>query len=339
MRPTVPETMTLSRIDEGSNSDTPPGHDGRMVARDLDRAIDGLARRQHGAFHRRQAVRIGATKAMILRREGAGRWVRLAGSDVFALPSHPGTWLRQAMAGTLAVPDGALSGRAAAALHQFEGYNRAGIEVVTRRGTTHDSPFGPVHESQLVGRFTVVEKVRVVSKADCLIQLARGLDSTALDDLLDTVYVRDRKVLAAFRERYVDLARSRIPGIGVIRDVVERRGEGYEPPRSTLERKFRAMLTSVEWLPPLFWEATPPWWEPGTRRVDAYIPDWRLVIEADGRCWHTRVKDFEYDRWRDNEAAIHGHHVLRFTYHRLTCGVADCRNDLVRFAARRERCG
>jgi len=306
-----------------------------MVARDLDRAIDSLAQRQHGVFHRRQAVRNGASRAMVRRREEARRWLRLLDSDVFALPSHPGTWLRQAMAATLSVPDGALAGVAGAALHGFEGFNRAGLEVVTRRGTTHDSPFGPVRESKTVGRLTVVEGVRVVSRADCLVQLAPMMDGTSLGNLLDDIAGRDRHLLDAFRERYVALARSRIEGIGAIRDVVEARGEGYVPPRSTLERHLRGLVASMAWLPPVHWEATPPWWPPGSRRVDALVPHWNLIIEGDGRRWHTRVRDFEYDRWRDNEAAIHGHSVLRFTWHRLTRQVPDCRHDLVRFAAHR----
>lgn len=44
--------------------------------------------------------------------------------------------------------------------------------------------------------------------------------------------------------------------------------------------------------------------------VDAYIPRWRLTIEADGRRWHTRKADFERDRRRDNAAAAHGLVVL-----------------------------
>ena len=45
---------------------------------------------------------------------------------------------------------------------------------------------------------------------------------------------------------------------------------------------------------------------------------WALVIEADGRAWHTRVEDFERDRRRDAEAAAAGYLTLRFTHHQLT---------------------
>ena len=38
-----------------------------MVAREFERALESLARKQHGVFHRRQALRIGFTPEMIER--------------------------------------------------------------------------------------------------------------------------------------------------------------------------------------------------------------------------------------------------------------------------------
>jgi very-short-patch-repair endonuclease len=51
--------------------------------------------------------------------------------------------------------------------------------------------------------------------------------------------------------------------------------------------------------------------------VDGLVPAWGLILEADGRTWHARVRDFETDRWRDNQAAAHGLRVQRFTYAHL----------------------
>jgi very-short-patch-repair endonuclease len=47
------------------------------------------------------------------------------------------------------------------------------------------------------------------------------------------------------------------------------------------------------------------------------IPEWRAIVEADSRRWHTRVADFERDRQRDNEAVVHGYRPVRFTWHAL----------------------
>ena len=38
-------------------------------------------------------------------------------------------------------------------------------------------------------------------------------------------------------------------------------------------------------------------------RVDAFLPEWSLVIEAGNRRWHARQQDFERDRARDNALA------------------------------------
>lgn len=65
-------------------------------------------------------------------------------------------------------------------------------------------------------------------------------------------------------------------------------------------------------------QAVMPWWSAGEGRVDLYIPEWRLIIELDGRRWHARVAAFDADRWRDNVAVANGHAVLRFTHAHLT---------------------
>jgi hypothetical protein len=310
-----------------------------MPDRSLDRAIDGLARRQHGVFHRRQAVRIGFTRKMIARREANGRWVRLAGSQVFALPSHPGTWLRQCMAATLSVPASGVGGPSGAALLGFPGWPKAHITVVTRHGTTNRSPFAAVQQSSTIGRLTVVEGIRVVSHADCIVQLAGRLDLGELGALVDDVAITRRSLLPELRERYVAVARSRLPGVGSLREILLERGDGRVPPQDALERQLRTVLESVPGLPAVDWEATPPWLEAEGGRVDALIRDWQLIAEADGRAWHTRVDDFERDRWRDNAALAHGLATVRFSWRQLTYAPAECRNLLVAIGHRRSGSG
>jgi very-short-patch-repair endonuclease len=68
--------------------------------------------------------------------------------------------------------------------------------------------------------------------------------------------------------------------------------------------------------PPVHWQFPAPW-QPEAQRVDGFIPDWHLILEADGRRWHARVQDFDRDRWRDNQAAALGLRVMRFTHPHL----------------------
>src|SRR4029450_10710551 len=57
--------------------------------------------------------------------------------------------------------------------------------------------------------------------------------------------------------------------------------------------------------------------------VDAASPDCRLILEADGRRWHTRVADLRRDHERDAEAARAGWQTLRFLYEQVVHHPAD----------------
>jgi hypothetical protein len=219
---------------------------------------------------------------MVRSRLGSGRWIRLLDSDVLALPSHPGTWHRQAMAATLSVTASALSGPAGAALHGFDGWPRAHLEVCTRHGGTNRSPFATVRQTRTVGRLVVVDGIRVVSPADCVVQLAPGLGADGVSQLIDVARQGRRGVLAELRDRHVALASSRLPGIADLGEALSLRADDVEAPRNELERRARALVAAVG--PPFVeYERMPPWLEPHQQRVDALIPNWRLIVEADGR--------------------------------------------------------
>jgi hypothetical protein len=52
--------------------------------------------------------------------------------------------------------------------------------------------------------------------------------------------------------------------------------------------------------------------------VDAYWPQYRLVVELDGYEWHRTRGAFENDRRRDALLARHGIRVLRFSWRQVT---------------------
>ena len=71
--------------------------------------------------------------------------------------------------------------------------------------------------------------------------------------------------------------------------------------------------------------------------VDTFIADWGLVLEVDGRNYHTRKADFERDRRRDNAAAAMGLVVLRFTWSMLVDDFDYCRETLLATGRQRSR--
>src|SRR5207248_8947185 len=107
------------------------------------------------------------------------------------------------------------------------------------------------------------------------------------------------------------------PGLPLLRTLVaERAADGWVAPVSELETLVRSAVALEPGCPPIEWQAPAPWSR--DERVDGLIEKWRLILEADGRTWHARVRDFDRDRWRDNQAAACGLRVQRFTYTHLT---------------------
>jgi very-short-patch-repair endonuclease len=109
--------------------------------------------------------------------------------------------------------------------------------------------------------------------------------------------------------------------------VGERADDTYQPPTTELERLLYPFLDRDE-LPPYVRQA-PISYPTLTATVDAYIPDWRLIVEADGRRWHTRKEDFEKDRQRDNAALAAGLVVIRFTWKMLRYERESCLRTLL----------
>jgi very-short-patch-repair endonuclease len=305
-----------------------------MTAWNVDRAIEKIARRQHGVFSDRQARAVGGTTRVIGRRLATGRWIALD-HHVYALPSHPGTWLRQSKAASLTIRGAAISHMAAAALHQLVGFRPGTPHIVVAPGSHHRTPLATVHESGWP-QIGVVDRIRAVTMVDTFFQLAGCADHLRFRTAFEDAVVAHPKLLPALDDRYVELAFKRLPGIGLVRRLLDEHDAGRTPPHSELERLLDQLLDRVPELPPRRRQAPLPGWDLGEARVDTLVEDWRLIVEADGRRWHTRVADFERDRWRDIVATTHGYDILRFTYYQLTDGRDASLALLRRYACRRQ---
>jgi very-short-patch-repair endonuclease len=250
---------------------------------------------------------------MIENRRAAGRWLTLD-RGVYALNSAPFTWFRQAKAAELGVVGSAISHRAAAHLHGVDGYP-AGRLMLTTSGPRHTSRLARIH--RWADPTTVVRNhITVVAVPLMLVQLAGteppGRMGRTIDDVLVSGLASHEDLLVEAERRAAGHPR----GIAGLLDVLAQRGEGYIPPTSALEAALYDVLADPS-LPPFQRQAPFPWWPEADDRVDALIPSWRRIIEADGRRWHTRRADFERDRWRDHQAQRHGYEVTRFTWLQL----------------------
>ena len=284
---------------------------------DLDRAVSLVARNQHGVFSHGQVVNAGGTNRQVSHRLASGDWLRLD-RCIYALASALPTWRRQVMAAVLSKEQAIASGLTAGSLHNIPGCRRVRPEITIPKNASPGSPLAVVRRRS---DFPAISKVVVggipaASVAETLFDLGRRWSRPMLEGAVDDCLVRNR---VTTDELFAVLDRvngSRLAGTRAFRECLTGIDSGYVPTESELERMlFRAL--DDHRVPTIDRQARLSWWPLMPHRVDAVIEEWRLILEADGRTFHTKRSDFERDRKRDNLAAAHGYRVMRFTYRAL----------------------
>lgn len=292
----------------------------------VEAAVARLSRRQHGVWSRVQALEAGATRGIIQSRLRTGLWVALD-TAVYGHVAAPPTWERSVMAAVLAEPWAVVSHRSAAVLHGFEGFRKGRPEITIRPGANARGRLALAHRGVDV-RTTVVDGIPVVTAEQAFVDLAQVVGSARLERALAAKADKRLVDLDALRDRYCELAPLGGRNLARLRTALRRFGSGDLPEETELERMMRTTLTHPS-IPPIKWQAPFPGRRPGKQRVDGFIPEWSMIVEGDGRAWHTRVEDFERDRRRDAEAAAAGLLTLRFTWHQLTTEPAWVRDIVV----------
>lgn len=293
-----------------------------------DRALDEYAARQYGVFSLAQAQRIGLTPKMVETRLRSGAWVRL-GPKIYALASAPPKWERLMAAALLTKRDAIVTGGAAAYLHGFDGFDAPRPVIMIDRSQNATSPLARVIRSE---RFASVGRVRrrgfiVTDEAETVMTLARDLSPHRLERTVDWLLAR-KSCTVGDLARVVDFSTG-VPGVAKLRPIVEFRSpDAYQPPTTELERLLFRLLDDPRI--PEYTRQMPMPYRRINATVDAFIASWGLIVEGDGRRWHTRRADYERDRLRDNEAAAHGYVVLRFTWDMLRHRPGECLDTLLR---------
>jgi very-short-patch-repair endonuclease len=281
-----------------------------MATLELDRHVAELASRQYGIFSLQQLRAVGATRHMIASRLRSGAWIQIC-AGVYALPSHPPTWHRQLKAAELSKARAVVSGKAAAALHGLPGFKPGRPEITVPPGTSGRCPIATVHRSSFV---EPVEIAGILSNSlrQVYFDVAGKVSSRRLSRAVDDGLRRGLVTTRELTDRCLDLAPTRLPGLPAMRALLMRRGEDYVPPTSELERLLYDLLDQLG--EQYERQASFPWRTWGSQMVDALLPRWRLIVEADGRHWHSRFDDFANDRARDRDALLHGYRTVRYDY-------------------------
>jgi very-short-patch-repair endonuclease len=306
-----------------------------MRVTEIDQRIQELAARQHWLFSRHQACSLGASMRFIERRLGANAWIHPEPS-VYGLAGHKMTWRRALKAAELGSPGSAVGGLAAAALHGLPDFRPGHPELVVPPCTSHRGKLALIHR-EAGFRATTVDGISVTTMAQTLFDIAPRVGLWRLERAIDEPLASGALAVSELEERLAFYAGSRRHGLARLRSLIEERAaSGWTPPESELEARLYRLLDRLPSRPRVQRQPSWPWRAGGGGRVDGFLPESRLIVEADGRRWHTRVQDFDRDRWRDNQAVAHGLHVMRFTWTHITT-LPDEVNELIEQAIRIRR--
>jgi hypothetical protein len=284
-----------------------------------DTRIESLAAEQCGLFTRRQALDLGATPAQLRlrvdRREW--RWV-VPGVLSFAGhgPSHERSmWMAHLHAG----PDSVLSHGAAGLLVGLHPIDGQPVELLVARGqsrglagTVRHRPRTPVDPAHIV-------RVRGLPTTDAprtILDLAAQVSITRLRRIVEHAEVERVCPVGLVGARLSQRRGMGRRGTARLARVLDELGPGEGLPRSELEALLAPVLAAAG-LPPALHEHPLPTTSELRGFVDRAWPHVRLIIEADGRRWHTRRADFARDARRDLEAGALGWHTQRVTWEML----------------------
>lgn len=286
------------------------GRDARLVL---------IAGRQAGAFSYAQAVEAGFPHSTIGRRLGSGAWERRF-PGVYVMGGTPAGREGDLWCAVLAVGgDVALTHETSALLHGAEGLPLSPITLTARHGSHHRLGGLFVHQIDdlVTWHRTSVRGLPVSSAERAVVELGATQPERVVgrvaDDLVRgraTTYDRIAAVLA-------QVARPGKPGVEKVARTLDERVGGYVPPASELERAFFSALEAGG-LPAPIRQLPLPGRAPGLRGlVDAAYPDAQMVMEVDGRRWHTRMEASRADRERDAQVVRAGWVPLRFVYEQV----------------------
>ena len=275
-----------------------------------------IAGQQSGVVTRRQALSVGMTDRVIQRRLLDGMWQHLnAGTYLTFGKWSPMTRLAAAIAALPAV----VSHESAAQMHGLI-VKPSGLPTVTiQHRFSNRFPGVIVHESTDLAPHHVVtvNALPTTSSPRTILDVVNAIGPRALRRLIENSIIRRIVTLDEVRAVFVEVGRRGRPGTAAMRTVLESMTGGLCVPESELERRLETLLREAG-LPPPLSQLRPHWLSSIEGRVDFAYADHRLIIECDGRRWHTTQEAFQRDRHRDNLAQIEGWTVLRFTWADVT---------------------
>jgi very-short-patch-repair endonuclease len=278
-----------------------------------------LALRQHGAFAGWQLDRHGVPSALRTRRLASGGWKGVL-PGVYVMPGAPDTFEQRLWIGWLAVgPQAMVSFEAAAQLTKIPNVLRNRVTLTVPHSGYQRIPGITIHQLSdvLPDHVTSIDGLKVTTVPRTIVDLAAVVQPSRL---LRIVEDSKHAGLASYVEMGVCLksvARRGKPGVRNMTRALGAFEDGKAAPNSQLETRLLEALR-VGQLPPPVAQYPFPGRQFVTGCVDFAYVDAKLVLEADGRRWHTRIQDIARDHERDGDAAEQGWQTLRLLYEHIS---------------------
>jgi very-short-patch-repair endonuclease len=284
-----------------------------------DERAAAIAATQACALSRAQARAVGLTDAMIAHRVARGRWAVLH-PGVYGIAGAPPSWEQGLWAAHLAAgPAAVVSHDTALLVRGIDDRHapRRPFRLIARHGTHHRVRGAVVHQIGDLAPHHVdrVDGLATTVPAGSIVDIAAIVGPKRLGELVDIVTDRLTSV-ARISACMGDVARPGKRGLSRLGAVLDDRGPGYVPPQSELEAVMFTALADAG-LPAPRRQFPLPGRGAIEGLVDAAYTDERVIVEADGRRWHTRIRQLRRDHERDAEAARSGWQTLRLLYEQL----------------------
>ena len=160
----------------------------------------------------------------------------------------------------------------------------------------------------------MIEGITTTRAARTLVDLAAVINPQRTERAVDNCLAAGSVSFSLLHDTFLTMAGRGRKGVAVMRGILEERDGDYAPPASELEARFAALIGDGGLPAPVrqFDAGDDQGW---IGRVDFAYPALRLVIELDGRRFHSALLDRRSDARRDERLLAGGwRHVVRISW-------------------------
>ncbi|OBB12157.1 hypothetical protein A5761_22485 [Mycolicibacterium setense] len=268
--------------------------------------IEDYLRDHDGVITVAQAKQAGLTQDVIDNRVRAGRWLRCS-RGVYFVDDRPFTDYARMRVGVWSYGTPAVaSGLAAAWWHGVTKYAPEIVEVTAPRGSRLQLRPGTKLRRRDLDPTDIVERrsLRVTALPLTIVEAAARRGGGA--KLMDSALQRHTELDDLWRAHLRNKGRHGSPAARRLL-IAAADGARSEAERLLIKLLREARITG--------WKAN---YRLGRYVIDVVFRAYKLAIETDGWAFHSDQEDFQKDRVKQNEIALMGWQVLRFTWLDLT---------------------